>query len=56
MKDIDWRNLDQVIALAKSFGKGQTVKHQEGRDNYNICHTSRRDLWDKAGVTVFYQS
>ena len=53
---IDWTNKDAVIAYAKRLGNGMTVKLTVGASNYNITHTSRKDLWDKPNVIVVYQS
>lgn len=36
----DWKDLAQVIALAKRFGPGMTVIKYQSRMNYNITHTS----------------
>jgi len=42
---INYSNLPEVIELAKTLGKNQTVfKHPE-RTNYNITHTSRSDRY-----------
>lgn len=49
---IDWTNLESVQALARKLGGGQVVVKHHDRPNYNITHASRRDLWDKPGVTV----
>lgn len=48
----DYTNKDVVVNLAKEFGKGMTVTKHDSRTNYNITHTSRRDLWDIPGVIV----
>lgn len=53
---IDWNNKEQVITYAKRLGSGMTVIRVAGRNNYNITHTSRKDLWDKPDVTVVYQT
>jgi len=52
----DYTDVNAVIALAKRFGKGMTVYKHPGRQNYNITHTSRRDLWAIPGAVVAYQS
>lgn len=41
----DYKNLAEVIELAKRIGKGQTVYKSPERDNYNITHTERTDLY-----------
>lgn len=56
MFHVDYSNLDAVIAYAKTLGRGMTVKKHADRANYNICHTSRKDLWDLPNVTIHYQS
>lgn len=48
----DYTEKEAVISLAKEMGKGMTVTKHDGRPNYNITHTSRRDLWDIPRVTV----
>lgn len=53
---IDWTNKEQVIAYAKRLGSGMTVKLVMGRTNYNITHTSRKDLWDLPNVIVVHQT
>lgn len=47
----DWYNKDAVIGWLKKSGyKGQTVFKRPDRQNFNICHTSRRDLYQPAWV------
>ena len=48
----DYKDKDAVIRLAKKMGKGMSVVKHADRPNYNITHTSRRDLWDIPGVEV----
>ena len=52
----NYKDKDEVIALAKLLGKGQTVTKHQDRPNYNICHTENRHLWDIPGVEVIYQT
>lgn len=50
MFKLDWNNKEVVINFAKSMGKGMTVFKREGRDNYNITHTERTDLYSEDEV------
>ncbi len=52
----DFTDYDDVIALAKNFGEGQTVYKKPGSPTYSITHTSRADLWGKPGCTVHHQT
>lgn len=56
MPNIDWCNLDEVIAFAEQLGKGMTVYANELMCCYNITHTSRRDMWDRPHMSVMYQT
>ncbi len=49
---VDWTNEKSVVAYAQKLGVGMTVVKHDNRPNYNITHTSRRDIWDAPGVTV----
>lgn len=53
---VDWKNLNQVKNLAKSFGPGMLVVKHDDRPNYNITHAERVDLWDKPSVKVLYRT
>lgn len=53
---INWCDLDAVIALAESFGPGHLVVKHADRDNYNITHEERTDLWFKPGVQVLHST
>ena len=54
MPNIDWTDINAVIAVAKQLGPGMIVVKHDTRENYNITHTSRDDLWNKRGVTVIH--
>jgi len=54
MKQINWNDINQVIAYAKSLGNNQTVFKHPQRNNYNITHTSRTDRYKPEWV--IYQS
>ena len=56
VKRIDWNSPSSVIAMAKQLGPGMVVVKHDTRSNYNITHRSRRDLWDKPGVTLIHQT
>jgi len=56
MFSVDWHDLRQVIMYAKPLGKGQLVVKHASRDNYNITHATRSDLWNKPTVTVMYRT
>lgn len=45
MFDLDWTDLETVKTLARSLGSGQTVYKHPERANYNITHSSRKDLF-----------
>lgn len=50
----NWTDLESVKALARKFGKGQTVVKHKDRVNYNIVHTERTDLY--TADEVLYQT
>lgn len=47
---IDWHNKEAVIAYAMKFGIGMTVYKRPDRNNYNITHTARTDLYEPEWV------
>ena len=51
---VDYTDLDQVIAVAKSLGKRCIVYKDPDRENYNITHIDHRDIWNKPGNVVMY--
>lgn len=53
---VDWKDLKSVIAAAERLGPGMLVVKHPGRDNYNITHAERRDLWFKPGVQVLHST
>lgn len=51
MSKIDWRSKDQVIAYAKSFGKGHTVFWNG--TNYQITHTVNEKRLSPTEIIVY---
>ena len=51
MPNVNWMNLDAVIAYAKTLGSGMAVIKHPGRANYNITHAGRAL---RADVKVLY--
>jgi len=49
---INWQDLDEVKGYALKLGPGQTVYKRPDRPNYNITHTSRKDLYRKEWVLL----
>lgn len=52
---IDYRNLDAVVRLAKSLGKGHCVCRALGALNYRIEQTSVIEMWDLPTVEVAFK-
>lgn len=53
--DIDWTNLDHVVSVARQLNrrtktKDTVVYKHPQRDNYNIIHRSRTDIYDPLWV------
>ena len=46
---MNWNHLESVIELARKM-PGSVVKKQPGRDNFNIVHKSRTDLYKEEWV------
>lgn len=42
---LNWADKDAVIAYARKLGPGVVVIQRPGRDNFNIVHASRPDLY-----------
>lgn len=42
---VNYFNLEAVKKYADELGRGMTVYKHPDRPNYNITHTSRRDLY-----------
>lgn len=51
---INWKDLEQVKALADKLGPGMSVIKRPEIPNYNITHTERGDLL--IGAQVMYQT
>ena len=49
---VDYTDKAAVLKLAQNMGKGMTVYKHPARNNYNITHTSRKDLWGIDGAVV----
>lgn len=47
---VNWTDKQSVIAYAKRLGKGMIVIKRPDRDNYNITHAERADLYQKEWV------
>ena len=47
---IDWKDIEQVTKFALRLGACQTVHRHQNKDYYNICHTSRHNLWKDSEV------
>ena len=45
LNTIDWCDAKSVERYARTFKSRMTVYKVPGRDNYNITHTSRTDLY-----------
>jgi hypothetical protein len=43
---VNYFSLEACKKYADELGKGQTVYKHPDRPNYNITHTSRRDLYE----------
>lgn len=56
MPRLDWNNIGDVIAFAKSMGPGMVVVKHDDRPNLNITHAERVDLWDKPTVKVLFRT
>lgn len=56
MPKMDWNNREQVIAFAKKLGQWQTVYKNKHRENYNITHTARPDMWKHIDNVVVFQT
>jgi hypothetical protein len=54
MRKIDWANLEQVKAYAREMGPGMSVIKRPERPNFNITHTSRKDLL--VGAEILFQT
>lgn len=53
---INWQDKQEVIEVAEVYGAGMVVIKVKGRENYNIVHSSRKDLYMKAGVQVIHRT
>ncbi|CRY10863.1 hypothetical protein [Yersinia enterocolitica] len=53
---INWKDKNEVIAVAGVYGAGMVVIKIKGRDNYNIVHASRKDLYMKSGVQIIHRT
>jgi hypothetical protein len=51
---VDWNNFEAVLKIANQLGRGQSIVKHADRENFNVTHTSRRDLIDKQGVAELY--
>lgn len=54
--DVDYNNLELVIALAKALGPGMSVIKYPTRINYNITHTSREVEATNKGAVVYHRT
>ena len=46
----DWTSLESVKEAAKKLGKGQVVYKNPARNNYNITHATRTDVYKREWV------
>lgn len=53
---VNWHDLAAVKSYAQKLGKGMTVYKKSSRNNYNITHTSRTDLYQPEEVVFQTQS
>lgn len=57
---INWKDKQAVCDYARDLALASKlpmlVVKYDGRNNYNIMHKSRRDLWDRHDVTVVYEA
>lgn len=50
LRKVDWNDLDSVKDYAEKLGPGMVVIKHPDRNNYNITHASRTDLYDPSWV------
>ena len=59
MASIDWKSKQEVCDYCKRMAiRGNIsllVIKYSGRINYNICHLSRYDIWQRNDVEVIYE-
>jgi hypothetical protein len=53
---VDWTDLPDVVEFADELGYGMVVVKYDDRNNYNITHLVREDLWLRDGVKLIYST